>query len=173
MQEAAAFITTMEKKSSRIDHHLSSLHSKQVEENHLKIRSIAETIIFCGRQGVALRGHHDDRPSVEKTQLQIMVINVLALLQFRVQSGDKVLSDYLKSAAGNATYTSKTIQNEIIEICGDIICDKILVKICQARYYSVIADEAIDASNDEQLPLAFGMLMMRKQLKCLWHFMNV
>ena len=78
----------------------------------------------------------------------------MALLQFRVQSGDKVLSDHLKSAAGNATYTSKTIQNEIIEICGDIIRDKILAKICQARYYSVIADEATDASNDEQLSIS-------------------
>ena len=78
----------------------------------------------------------------------------MALLQFCVQSGDKVLSDHLKSASGNATYTSKTIQNELIEICGDIIRDKILAKIRQAKYFSVIADEATDVSNDEQLSIS-------------------
>ena len=60
MQVATTFITAIEKKCSRIDHHLSSLHSKKVEENHLKIQSIAETIIFCGMQGIALGGHPDD-----------------------------------------------------------------------------------------------------------------
>ena len=53
MQDATTFMVAMEKKGSRIDHQLSSTHSKQVEENLLKIRSIVETIIFCGRQGMA------------------------------------------------------------------------------------------------------------------------
>ena len=153
MQDATTFMMAMEKKGSRIDHHLSSTHSKQVEENRLKIRSIAETIIFCGRQGIALRGHRDDRPSVEEDPNKNHG-NFLALLQFRVQSGDKVLSDHLKSAGSNATYTSKTIQNELIEICGDIIRYKILTKIRQAKYFSIIADEATDVSNDEQLSIS-------------------
>ena len=88
---------------------------------------------LCERQGIALRGHHDDKPSVEEDPAKNHG-NFLALLQFRVQSGDKVLLDHLKSAGGNATYTSKTIQNELIEICGDIIHDKILAKIRQAKY---------------------------------------
>ena len=56
----------MEKKGTRIDHHLSSMHTKQIEGNRLKIWSIAETIIFGGRQGIALGGHCDDRSSVEE-----------------------------------------------------------------------------------------------------------
>ena len=46
--------------------HLSLTNGKQIEEDHLKIRSIAEIIIFCGRQGIAPIGYHDDRPSVEE-----------------------------------------------------------------------------------------------------------
>ena len=66
MQDATTFMKAMKMKGTRIDHHLSSLHNKQVEENHLKIQSIAVTIIFCGRQRIALRGYRDDRPSVEE-----------------------------------------------------------------------------------------------------------
>ena len=77
----------------------------------------------------------------------------MTLLHFRVQSGDKVLSEHLKLAGDNATYTSTTIQNELTEICGDIIRDKILAKVRQARYF-VIADEATDISNNEQLSIS-------------------
>ena len=94
----------------------------------MKIWSIAETIIFCGRQGIALRGRRDNKPTVEEDPSGNCG-NFLALLQFQVQSGGKVLSEHLKSAGGNATYTSKTIQNEPIKICSDIIRDKIIVKI--------------------------------------------
>ena len=34
------------------------------------------------------------------------------------------------------------------------ICNKILAKVCQARYYSTIADEATDISKDEQLSIS-------------------
>ena len=49
---------------------------------------------------------------------------------------------------------SKEIQNQIIHICGNIICEKILHKIRAAKFYSVITDEATDAANDEQLSIS-------------------
>ena len=79
--------------------------------------------------------------------------NFLALLEFRVQAGDQVLKEHLQTAQGNALYTSKTIQNQIITICGDLIRRKILQSIRDAGFYSVIADEATDAANHEQLSI--------------------
>ena len=153
VQDANMFIKAMEDSSARIENQLSTLHSKKVAENRLKLRSIAETIILCGRQSIAFQGHRDDRSSVEENPTSNHG-NFLALLQFRVQAGDKVLSDHLQSAPANATYTSKTIQNELIVICGDLIRNKILERIRQACYFSVLADEATDISNDEQLSIS-------------------
>ena len=81
----------------------------------------------------------------------------MALLQFCIQAGDKVLSDHLQSAPANATYTSKT-QNELIVICGDLIHNKILERVRQACYFSVLADEATDVSSDEQLSISIHYL---------------
>ena len=39
-----------------VDHRLSSKRGKCAAENHLKLMSIAETVIFCGREGLAFRG---------------------------------------------------------------------------------------------------------------------
>ena len=54
----------MEHPEKRIDNRLISERSKRIPENHQKLRSIAETVIFYEQQGSALRGHHDDRPAV-------------------------------------------------------------------------------------------------------------
>ena len=69
-------------------------------------------------------------------------------LKFRVDSGDKLLQDHLETGPRNATYTSKTIQNEIISIIGEAIQNRILNEVHEgSKVFSVIADEARDISN--------------------------
>ena len=138
--------------ATSIDQQIYTLRQERLKQNRLKLRSIVETIIFCGRQGIALRGHRDDHTQVESTPHSNHG-NFLALLQFRVKAGDQVLDDHLKTAPANALYTSKTIQNELISICGNIILERILKEIRDAGFYSVIADEATDAANQEQLSI--------------------
>ncbi|KAL5470805.1 hypothetical protein EMCRGX_G028829 [Ephydatia muelleri] len=115
-------------------------------------RSIVETVIFCGLQGIAFRGHQDNCPDVQDDPNGNHG-NFLALLNFCIQAGDRVLEEHLKNSASNALYTSKTVQNELIVICGDIIRNKILAKARRAKYFSIIADEATDVANDEQLSI--------------------
>ena len=45
------------------------------------------------------------------------------------------------------TYKSKTTQNEIIDICGELITKKFMDEICEAKFFSVLADEAADCAN--------------------------
>ena len=54
-------------------------------------------------------------------------------------------------AGGNSLYTSWRIQNEIINLIGQKLIDKIVVKIKSARYFSVIFDETTDISGLEQI----------------------
>ena len=54
----------------------------------------------------------------------------------------------------NARYTSKTIQNEMPEVVGDHIRELILSDIKQARFFSLLADEVTDISNQEQVSVA-------------------
>ncbi len=71
-----------------------------------------------------------------------------------MDAGDLVLKEHLETADGNAIYTTKEIQNQMIVVCGDIIRSKILQKVREARFFSIIADEATDSANDEQLCLS-------------------
>ena len=67
-----------------------------------------------------------------------------------MQSGDKVLADHL---VGIPCTLGKTTQNELIEICGSIIRSTLVSRIQAAGIFSVMADEAADASNKEQLAI--------------------
>ena len=127
------FSKIQKNKALSIDQQLSTLRRERIAQNRLKLKSIAETIILCGRQGIALRGHRDDGTHTDCDPLTNHG-NFLALLQFRIQAGDEVLKKHLQTAQGNALYTSKTIQNELITICGNLIKQNILQSVRDARF---------------------------------------
>ena len=73
---------------------------------------------------------------------------------FRVDSGDTVLKNYLETAKKTATYISKTVQNELMSVIGGYMQNKILHDILRgSEVFSVIAYESRDYSNQEQIPL--------------------
>lgn len=73
-------------------------------------------------------------------------------MRFRAET-DPILANHLANSPRNGTYTSKTIQNELISVIGQSIQKEILDEVKEARFYSVIADEVTDRSNKEELSL--------------------
>ena len=144
----------MEKNLEDVDEMLDWQFKFDVSENRKILRSIIDTIIFLGRQDLALMRHRDDsqyHPVVGESTGSI--INFIELLNYRVRGGDKDLEKHLESYSKNASYISKTIQNELIECYGQIITENLLQDIKKSQYYSVIADEASDTSYKEQMSL--------------------
>ena len=107
-------------------------------------------MIFCGQHDIALRGHRDDSKYYDSTS---NVGNFQGLLNFRVECGDVILEEHFQTCPKNATYLSKTVQNELIEICGDYLRKQIIREVKVAKFFSILADEVADVSNKEQMPL--------------------
>ena len=130
--------------------HVMEQHRSSVIEINQKLVSIVKCIVFCGRQNIPLRGHRDD-----DKWLVLPEINFQSLIDFCIESGDKILKEHFETCPWNATYCSKTIQNDndIIDIIGEYISNKILVEITKSHFFSVLGDEVADASNQEQLSL--------------------
>ena len=128
---------------------------KQISENQKKSIPIIDTIKLCGRLGLPLRGHRDDyhyHPKVGEYS-KGGVGNFIELLNFRVRSGDADLKEHVSKCKQNASYISKTAQNDIINCCGEIITEQIIEDLKDHRFYSILADEAADCSNKEQMSL--------------------
>lgn len=79
--------------------------------------------------------------------------NFRQLLRFRIDAGDEYLKSHVSSCAKNATYMSWKIQNEILSTCNNLILKNIVCDVNNAKGFSVLADETIDISNDDQLTI--------------------
>lgn len=114
---------------------------REIEENRKLIQSIISCVAFCGSYDLPLRGKTKEDGVLE------------GLLQLRIDAGDVQLKAHKDHGRKNAAYQSPQIQNEIINICGNVIQHKILEKAKKAEWYAVLADETADISGKEQLSI--------------------
>lgn len=85
-------------------------------------------------------------------------------MKFRIDAGDSVLEKHLCTAA---TYVSNTIQNQIVGVLSNQVCDHIVTNIKATKWFTVIADEVTDLSDTEQLSivLRYVDIVPRSQLE--------
>ena len=85
--------------------------------------------------------------------------NFLAILQLTA-SNDSLLQTHLDSCPRNASYTSKTIQNEMTDIIGDQIRTSMTECLSQDdAFFAIIADEVTDMhANQEVLSVCLRFL---------------
>lgn len=151
------FLLSYRQPSLEVNNLINTQRRTQVEENKQRLLPIVKTIIFCGRQNIPLRGHRDDG-SLSLSEEQGPAHNdgnFRELLRFRVDAGDDHLRKHLESGKHNATYISKTIQNEIIDCCKSEVQSVILKRVKEAAVFSIIFDETTDIANICQLSLVF------------------
>ena len=65
-------------------------------------------------------------------------------MNFAIRRGDTKLKNHYINHKKNASYLSKTTQNELIKLCGEVISEEIVSEIKSAKFFSVLADEAMD-----------------------------
>ena len=80
------------------------------------------------------------------------LVNFIEILKYGARCGN-IINQLFKDPASNQTYMSKTIQNEILEVCSEMITEVIVHEVKEAKFFSVLADEATDSSNVEQLAI--------------------
>ena len=100
-----------------------------------KVESI-KTIILCGKQCIALRGHREDINSNNNCG------NFLAILKLLSETNSE-LKDHLDvPSAKNATYISPGIQNKLIHIISyDVLQKQLIDEVKEAKFFSIMADE--------------------------------
>lgn len=119
MVKMEQFVNTVCHPTRAIDAIIEGKRKEQIENNRRLLVPVIETVLFCGRNMLPLRGHRDDGP-LDLTVPSTTGEGVFrALLRYRTQGGDSELKRLLTSTAKNSTLISKTIQDELISIAGE------------------------------------------------------
>lgn len=145
--------------------------NKQVEvetvQNRLMLTSILETLILCGRQGIALRGHRDDGSLIDNDMTDNDG-NFRALLRYRMKGGDEALLKHIGSCTKRATYISKETQNSLLSLIRTDVLRQIVDEIRSQSgkvVFSVIADEVTDQENLSQLGISIRYVDATNSIK--------
>lgn len=150
--KAQLFLSIAEGKQNSVQLMQTSFQEQQRDENRRCILLIIETIIFCCRQGLPLRGHRDSGAiSLSEEEPLENDGNFRALLRFRVRSGDVTLREHLEKGPRNAQYLSPKIQNEVIFAWNEVILEKLVKMINSVDCFTVLCDETTDISTKEQM----------------------
>ena len=110
MDDSMAFMGQMECGHLSIQQQQASI---TIQKNRAILKSILKAIIFCGIQNISLRGSCEAISPVSSSQFAINPGTFQALLQFRIESGDKVLKDHFSVGPKNAQCRSPKIQKMI------------------------------------------------------------
>ena len=113
----------------------------------MRLHPIIDAVITCGRQNIALRGHRDDSKYYIGDDTTNPG-NCIEIVKYGARCGN-LMDELFKDCPSNQTYRSKTIQNEILEICGEMITEVLAGEIKDAKFFSILVDKATDFANVE------------------------
>lgn len=104
---------SMKETGTSVANQLSSARQEQVKKNRFYIKSVSEVILLCARNDIALRAHNESAVSIKPGNFR----SILQLVTWH----DPSLLQSLQKNPSNATYLSPEIQNELLQVMGDIL----------------------------------------------------
>ncbi|XP_076841026.1 zinc finger MYM-type protein 1-like [Brachyhypopomus gauderio] len=123
---------------------LNKEHNRQVKENREYIKTIGEVLLLTATQNIAQRGHNESAESGNKGNFKA-ILDIIA-------NHNKSVKKRLASNH-NAKYTSKIIQNEVLDCLADMVRTEITEEVKNSEVFSIVADETKDVKKKEQISL--------------------
>ena len=148
MTKAEYLIQRFQNPTATIPYNFETTRKIQISKNRQILKWVIKTIILCGKQYNALRGHREDIHNSSNN-----CGNFLAILKLLSETNSDLKHHLDAPSARNATYISPYIQNELIEIISyDILQKGLVEEVKEAKFFSLMADE-VESHHTEQLPI--------------------
>ena len=120
-----------ELKSLSISQTLSGISQERIARNREIIKLILRGVIYLARQNITYRGHRDDSKHIKLERPG----NFQAMLDLLAENGNDVLRRHFETSPLNASYRSKTIQGEMIDVCGKFISEALVNRVRSLRFF--------------------------------------
>ncbi|CAM4641816.1 unnamed protein product [Leuciscus chuanchicus] len=138
-------VKSVEKPQTQISVLVDSKKKANIKENRHILKSVAESVLYCGRQCIALRGTSEKQNSTGNPG------NFLALMKLLANHDEKLKQHMERPKLRNATYLSPQTQNQMIDVIGKrIIQAQIVDEVKNAQIYTA---DKVTSHNVELMPL--------------------
>ncbi|XP_059458371.1 uncharacterized protein LOC132187966 [Corylus avellana] len=134
----------LKNQSQHIQNVFEKATSEQIANNRLQLKASIDAVRMLAFQGVAFRGWDESVSSKNHG-------NFLEILDLTVSYNEQI-AEVIVKVPKNASYTSPTIQKEILHVFSTKVKEAIRDEIGDARF-CIIVDEARDESMKEQMAI--------------------
>lgn len=129
--------------ATKIDKH----HNTIVLKNISYLKDILETLLFCARQGIGIRGHNEQDHSLLNNRG-----NFIELLHMRAKDND-IIKQYFIDKERRFRYIHPEFQNIFLSLMAKNVQQSLISNIKEAGIYSILVDETQDISRHEQVSI--------------------
>ena len=126
---------------------LNDMHYNRARIERFCSQCCPDTIRYLARQALSLRGDWNTKTMSEENS------NFHYLLNVRAQENPEIIEWHRRR---DEKYTSPEIQNELLEAMALGMMPQISANIQYATFFTIMADETADLSNQEQLAICIG-----------------
>ncbi|XP_051535622.1 52 kDa repressor of the inhibitor of the protein kinase-like [Myxocyprinus asiaticus] len=118
------------------------------------LRSLFEVMVLIGKQNFPCRynAKEDEIRAKEAKQL-LSASNFQALLENRINAGDKFLRRRFEAAAVNEEYCPAIQQKQLLEVCERCVREEILQQVRECRFFSIVSGELVEFPEGKHLPI--------------------
>jgi len=127
--------------STHIHKLMNKQSTKQVLQNHLRLKASIKSVMWLAKQACTFRGHDDSVKSSNRGNF----IEMLKLLGSMNEDIGKVV---LKSAPGNVKYTSPMIQKELLNIIANNIWENFVRKLGMPSFVFLLMRQLMNTNNN-------------------------
>ncbi|KAG8451982.1 hypothetical protein GDO86_003968 [Hymenochirus boettgeri] len=135
------------KMHGRIDHHLIQRQNEEIKYWREVLKRVVTVVKFLSTRGLPFRGSNEKFGSLTNG-------NYLMMLE-AISAHDPFLEEHIKKygtvGSGTASYLSKTVCYEFIDILSSKVLDAIIKEIKEAKYYSISVNSTPDIAHMDQL----------------------
>ena len=119
--------------------------SEKIKKNRILITAEIDVLRTLGKQGTAVRGHNEVYDSCDKSKNRGNLLSSLDLVRKYSPELNAALEvvEKKQDVGRRATLSmlSPQIQNDLIDVMGTTISERIIDKVKEAKYFVIIADE--------------------------------
>ncbi|KAL4154146.1 hypothetical protein QTP88_001979 [Uroleucon formosanum] len=119
------------KETGSVYSQISSQHSLMVKNNRMYMKMLVDIVLFLSCQGIGFRGHDETKDSLNQGNFK----ELCKLLE-------KSNEEFGKKFNLKTNYTSHIIQDELINICADVVKEIIVKDIEDVEVFGIMCNEA-------------------------------
>lgn len=115
------------------------------------LRSLFEVTVLIGRQNFPYIAK--EVVSTTQDEQPYSASNFQALLESRINAGDEFLRRHFETTSVNEEYCPAIQQKQMLEVCEKCIREKILQRVRECRFYSIVTGELVEFPDGDHLPI--------------------